>query len=405
MKWTVASALMLVACGYQMPTLAIAPAALVMPNGTKQQFIATLISPDGTQRDVTSEVTWSSSSPAVAVGLDGLVTATAVSEANITAALGTTRARASVTVRSAFDAAMVSLTFDDGKASQLQAAAALSDYGFHGTFYIVTAWAKEALAGCMNGNDLRQLAAAGHEVASHTVYHPHLSVMPDDRLALELSMSQQWLQRNVTQTAGQSFAAPFGEVDWRVLATGWKLYGSHRTTLPHHNYPDTNRFELGDYGAPTIVTADQLIDTAVAERSWLIMSFHAIAATPGAAGYPLDDLKAILRSLKTRGVRVVTVEEGITKMNAPTAPPSIREITPLSGSDVGGTTVTVMGNGFADGAKVRFGTAVADVVSVTPTRLVATSPAHDAGTIDVAVANPDGQAVIQSSGFQFTTAP
>ncbi|MDA8309395.1 MAG: IPT/TIG domain-containing protein [Actinomycetota bacterium] len=66
--------------------------------------------------------------------------------------------------------------------------------------------------------------------------------------------------------------------------------------------------------------------------------------------------------------------------------PSVAGISPSTGPVVGGTQVTVTGTGFAPTATVSFGTTLAAKVTVeSATELVATSPAHGAGPVDVTV--------------------
>ena len=87
------------------------------------------------------------------------------------------------------------------------------------------------------------------------------------------------------------------------------------------------------------------------------------------------------------------------------ASPSISNVSPLVGSSAGGDSVTVTGSGFtiASGLRVVFGgtDATVNLGASTPTSIVVTTPAHAAGTVDVVVVNPDGQAGIRTSAFTF----
>lgn len=57
----------------------------------------------------------------------------------------------------------------------------------------------------------------------------------------------------------------------------------------------------------------------------------------------------------------------------------------------GGTVVTVTGERFAAGARVTFDNLDAAVLSVTPTEIQVTVPAHSQGIVDVYVVNPNGE--------------
>ncbi len=83
-------------------------------------------------------------------------------------------------------------------------------------------------------------------------------------------------------------------------------------------------------------------------------------------------------------------------------PPSIAAVAPTSGPEAGGTVVTITGAGFVSGATVTFGTAVASAVSVNGSgSLTATAPSRSAGSVDVVVANPDGQTARMNGVFTY----
>jgi hypothetical protein len=85
-------------------------------------------------------------------------------------------------------------------------------------------------------------------------------------------------------------------------------------------------------------------------------------------------------------------------------PPSIVTVTPSSGLTSGGTSVVITGSNFVSGATVSFGGSPATSVSfVSSTSLTATTPSHAAGTVNVAVTNPDSQSGTLTNGFTYTT--
>ena len=71
--------------------------------------------------------------------------------------------------------------------------------------------------------------------------------------------------------------------------------------------------------------------------------------------------------------------------------PTVGAVDPASGTTAGGTSVTITGTGFVSGLTVTFGGNLATNVTVlNSTSLTATTPAGAAGTVAVAVTNPDG---------------
>jgi Zn-dependent metalloprotease len=88
------------------------------------------------------------------------------------------------------------------------------------------------------------------------------------------------------------------------------------------------------------------------------------------------------------------------------AVPTITGVTPATGPTSGGTALTVTGTNFV----ITFtnvtvgGVAATGVLVASPTSLVATTPPHAAGAVDVAVTTPAGTAT-RASGFTYTAAP
>ena len=83
-------------------------------------------------------------------------------------------------------------------------------------------------------------------------------------------------------------------------------------------------------------------------------------------------------------------------------PPAITQISPATGSTVGGTSVTVTGTDFQSGATLRIGgVAATSVVVVNATTITGTAGAHPSGTVDVVVTNTDGQSATLPGGFTY----
>ena len=86
-----------------------------------------------------------------------------------------------------------------------------------------------------------------------------------------------------------------------------------------------------------------------------------------------------------------------------TVAPVVSSISPVSGSTVGGTVVTITGTGFIDGASVKFGGLVGTSVSVvSPTSITVTSPATvTPGSVDVVVRTSFGPSATDGNGDNF----
>ncbi|APR75486.1 Light-harvesting LHII, alpha subunit B / Histone protein [Minicystis rosea] len=111
-------------------------------------------------------------------------------------------------------------------------------------------------------------------------------------------------------------------------------------------------------------------------------------------------------------VRVVNLDaqastlEKAYRYDAPLPPPVLTEVSPRTGSQVGGTKVTLLGEDFADGVLVRFGGTAAEATFLTRKQLEAIVPASAiAGDVDVTVENPDGVTSTLEKAFTYEARP
>jgi hypothetical protein len=82
--------------------------------------------------------------------------------------------------------------------------------------------------------------------------------------------------------------------------------------------------------------------------------------------------------------------------------PYIQTLTPASGTQAGGTLVTIIGANFTDVTTVKFGGEVATFSLVNSTQIIATTPAYPVtGIVDVSAGSPFGTAT-KHGGFTYT---
>ncbi len=88
------------------------------------------------------------------------------------------------------------------------------------------------------------------------------------------------------------------------------------------------------------------------------------------------------------------------------AAPTVTAVSPLTGSTLGGTSITITGTSFGAGATVTVGaTAATGVVVVNSTTITATTPAHAAGIVDVVVTTSGGTSPTSAAdGFTYVVA-
>jgi peptidoglycan/xylan/chitin deacetylase (PgdA/CDA1 family) len=154
-------------------------------------------------------------------------------------------------------AGLVGLTFDDGYTDFLEQAVPLLDrHGMTGTVYVVAGrlagrneWDEGPRLDLMDADQIRAVAAAGHEVGSHTLRHVHLRGADPAVLADEIAGSRRVLQ-DVLQADVPGFAYPWGEFD-AAAADAVRAAGYDHACVTG-DYSPADRFTIPRfYVAPT----------------------------------------------------------------------------------------------------------------------------------------------------------
>lgn len=248
-----------------------------------------------------------------------------------------TSKRAEALVSNASAEPKVSFTFDDGLTSSLtQAAPTLQKYGFTGTNYVSTGCVgmttapntcqANTAATYMDWSQIAQLQTTyGWEIGSHTVGHKYLATSDpvDQPIPLTITQAEQQLSQSKADLAAhgidaKSFAPPYGDYNMNVLSKIAKYYGSMRgfqdtgyNTWPYSDYLVRDQHVEGNTSVATVKT---YVDTAIANKQWLVLTFHNIKAT-GASTNPDDyeystaSLDAIAAYVKSKNVKVVNVKD------------------------------------------------------------------------------------------------
>jgi peptidoglycan/xylan/chitin deacetylase (PgdA/CDA1 family) len=125
------------------------------------------------------------------------------------------------------------LTFDDGGASAMTAAAELESRGLRAYFFITTGYI--GCAGFLTAPQIRELAARGHVIGSHSSSHPlQMSRLPWTRLREEWTTSRDVLSE-IVGGAVTSSSLPGGDFAEPVaIAAAAAGYAQIFTSEPRH---------------------------------------------------------------------------------------------------------------------------------------------------------------------------
>ncbi len=116
------------------------------------------------------------------------------------------------------------LTFDDGYADNYRTAwPIMRQFGFTGTFFVVTA---AVGSGMMTWDNLKDLAQEGNSIGSHTIHHYDLTTLSPIRLKQELADSKAAIEKELGISVF-AFCYPSGRYNTATLAmltqTGYTL--------------------------------------------------------------------------------------------------------------------------------------------------------------------------------------
>jgi len=189
----------------------------------------------------------------------------------------------------------VALTFDDGYASHYSLAfPELQRRQMTATFFVPTGWVGKP--NHVTWGQLREMAAAGMSVQSHTVSHPFLSELDPEAVRRELGDSKRRLDEELDQET-TTLALPGGDFPrrWRVqdfIACGYWWIATSRWG-PNHLRSDSDRsaLMLRRYtvrGATSAHRFDQLLlgaSSALSPEGARLMILNQIRSLLGAQRY------------------------------------------------------------------------------------------------------------------------
>ncbi|MGH9502376.1 MAG: Ig-like domain-containing protein [Terriglobales bacterium] len=242
------------------------------------------------------------------------------------------------------DQGFVSIDFDDGYQSMYDNGLPIFDAaGIRTTQYIITGGFQPenngAGCGCMVGvgadgyvtwDEVRTMAAHGHEIGAHTQTHQPLSLLTPEQQTAEIAGSKQDL---IAQgLAPLTFAYPYGDYGYPNGSIGMTVQnsgylGARDSDLGYngchsgHGQPEPYYLwsEAGetDYNT-TLDNLTGFIDYAVTHKLWLIVLLHRVDDNaPGAAAISISSalLQGMVDHIVNQHVNVVTNSEGLTIEN------------------------------------------------------------------------------------------
>ena len=232
---------------------------------------------------------------------------------------------------------VVSLTFDDGNASQMTAVEIMDAHGLDGTFYVPSGFVGES--DHLTLADLDAMTAAGHEIGAHSVTHPDMALISAQEAEREACLGRATLAswgfqvtsfaypfssmneaaKTAARTCGFNSARDLGDVETRFGCGGCDAA---------ETIPPADPFELR---APALVDATWTLEdlqstvtnAEAAGGGWVALTFHHLCDACDPAGYSVlpsvfgDFVEWIAARSATHGTVVRTVHQVV---GGPVAP-------------------------------------------------------------------------------------
>jgi peptidoglycan/xylan/chitin deacetylase (PgdA/CDA1 family) len=222
-----------------------------------------------------------------------------------------------VKTASSFSEPLLSVTFDDGFATDYtEALPLLKKYNLTATNYIVSECINSTESGYMSTSQIEELQANGNEIGSHSVTHPYLTTLSNAEQAAELSTSK----NDLTGLFGtiNGFAVPYGDYNDAVMTQIKNYYNSARTSDAGYNTWDNYdpyRIRVQHVNVDVSPeTVNSWITEAKNNKWWLVLLFHKIDRSGATYTTTPENLEQVFSYIKDSGVKTTTIGQALSEL-------------------------------------------------------------------------------------------
>ena len=210
---------------------------------------------------------------------------------------------------------MLTVSFDDAPTSAASfGARILEKHNARGTWFIAAGLMGKAchLGAYTRVDEVKALAAAGHEIACHTFSHLDCGKASAGTIARELDHNQQVL-KHMGVTPSQTFAYPYGDVSPQAKAVLNHRYLASRAL--HHGVivsgTDLNQAPaVGIEGENGEQLAMTWLRKAAENPAWLVLYTHDVRDNPSEWGCTPGAFARLIDAAVAMGFEIVTFAEG-----------------------------------------------------------------------------------------------
>ena len=218
---------------------------------------------------------------------------------------------------------VASISFDDfPKNAWTQGGPVMARHGVRGTYYTAGGFCGRSVDGMVfyDADDLKALAAAGHEIACHGFGHQPTPALTNEELTEDATRNREFLRPFLNGEAPVSYAFPYGRVSPRTKRFFAPRFASLRGVHPGIN---AGRVDLAQLNTISLETRcwnqgeiEAAIQRALHDHGWLIFYTHDVADTPSPWGCTPGLLRHALDAAKRRNMPMVSVAEALRRAGA-----------------------------------------------------------------------------------------
>jgi peptidoglycan/xylan/chitin deacetylase (PgdA/CDA1 family) len=213
---------------------------------------------------------------------------------------------------------VASISFDDfPKNAWTVAGPVLARHGVRGTYYTAGVFCHRIVDGTVfyDEDDLKTLAAAGHEIACHGFGHRATPMLTTEELAIDADRNREFLRPFLGGETPVSYAFPFGRVSPRTKRFYAPRFASVRGVHPGINVGRVDLAQLNTVSLEVRCWNQKAIEASIQralhDHGWLIFYTHDVSDTPSEYGSTPQMLDWALSRLAEARIPVLPVREAL----------------------------------------------------------------------------------------------
>lgn len=213
---------------------------------------------------------------------------------------------------------VASITFDDfPKNAWTLGGPVMARRGMRGTYYTAGGFCGRTVEETVfyDADDLRQLSAAGHEIACHGFGHQPTPTLTTEELTADADRNREFLRPFLKGEAPVSYAFPYGRVSPRTKRFYAPRFASVRGVHPGINAGRVDLAQLNTISLETRCWDEGAIEAAIQralhDHGWLILYTHDVSETPSPYGSTPAMLDWALGRVAAARIEVLPVRDAL----------------------------------------------------------------------------------------------